>query len=186
MAFTRAGIGLTVDEMDRLLEEVKNPLYKLMFKVAYLHGLRVSEVIGLTTKNIQGGYLSVQRLKGSQKTNQPLQSDTRDLFDEDEELNALVLSLKPGDKLFPITRFGAYKLIKRAGIRAGIPNHKLFPHVLKHSIAHQLIGPLGIEYVRQRLGHKSIASTGAYVVVSDDEVAKAVSAALHVAGEARK
>jgi integrase len=36
----------------------------------------------------------------------------------------------------------------------------------------------GIENVRQYLGHKSIASTGAYLKVSDAEASRAVSAAM--------
>ena len=98
----------------------------------------------------------------------------------------MVLTLKPGDRLFPMSRFGVYKLIKRAGKRAGIPEHKLFPHALKHSIAMQTIHSAGIENVRQWLGHKSIASTGAYLRVSDEEASRAIGSALHVAGEARK
>ena len=177
---------LTINELERLLEAVNTPRHKLMFKVAFLHGLRCSELIGLTTKNIQDGYLTVKRLKGSQKTTQPLQENEVGLFNESAELNALVLTLKPGDRLFPMTRFGVYKLIKRAGKRAGIPEHKLHPHALKHSIAMQTIRPAGIENVRQWLGHKSIASTGAYLRVSDEEASKAIGSALHVAGETRK
>jgi integrase len=177
---------LTIDEMTRLLAAVDTPRHKLMLKVAFLHGLRVSELIGLTTKNIQDGYLTVKRLKGSQKTTQPLQCDGIGLFNENVELSDLVLTLKPGDRLFPMTRWGVYKLMKRAGKRAGIPEHKLFPHALKHSIAMQTIHSAGIENVRQWLGHKSIASTGAYLRVSDDEAAKAIGTALHVAGEVRQ
>ena len=177
---------LTQHELEALIEEIPVSWQKLMVKVAFLHGCRVSEVIGLTTKNIQDGYLTIKRLKGSQKTTQPLQKDGKGLFNEAVELNALVLTLTPGDRLFPMTRFGAYKLLKRAGKRAGIPEHKLFPHALKHSIAMQTIHSAGIENVRQWLGHRSIASTGAYLKVSDDEAAKAIGTALHVAGEAKR
>ena len=186
MAMTRAGVMLSIEEMERLLDAVPNPRYRLMLKVAYLHGLRVSEVVGLTTKNVKDGYLTVQRLKGSFKTVQPLQYSDTDLFNEGKELNALVLNTRLGEHLFPITRFGVNKLIKRAGRRAGIPDHKLFPHVLKHSIAQQTIKGVGIENVRQWLGHKSIASTGNYLRVTDEEAGRAINAALHVSGEERK
>lgn len=177
---------LTIDELQRLLAAVDNPRHKLMLKVAFLHGLRVSELIGLTTKNIQGDYLTVQRLKGSRKTSQPLAGDPdQPLFNEVVELNELVLKLNPGDRLFPITRFGVYNLIRRAGKKAGINETKLFPHALKHSIAMSAINTSGIQFVRQWLGHKSIASTGYYLEATDDEAAKSIYRALHVAGETK-
>jgi site-specific recombinase XerD len=61
---------------------------------------------------------------------------------------------------------------------AGIPAHLAHLHILKHSIAMQTIHSAGIENVRQHLGHKSIASTGAYLKVSDEAASKAVMDAI--------
>jgi len=178
---------LTPDELTALIDEIPVGWQKLMVKVAMIHGLRASEVLGLTTKNIQDGHLVVKRLKGSIKTSQRLACDPKNtLFNEATELNALVLTLKPGDRLFPMTRFGFYKLMKRAGKRAGINETKLFPHALKHSTAMNSINTVGIQFVRQWLGHRSIASTGHYLEATDDEAANAIYGAFHVAGEVRR
>jgi integrase len=59
--------------------------------------------------------------------------------------------------------------MQRAGAAAGLPKHKCHPHSLKHSCAMLAIKKIGIESVRQYLGHKSLSSTGAYLRVSDGE-----------------
>jgi integrase/recombinase XerD len=81
-------------------------------------------------------------------------------------------------KLFPVTRQHFWRLVQRYARQAGIPERKRHPHVLKHTIGMQAIHSAGIENVRQYLGHKSMASTGAYLKVSDAEASAAVSAAL--------
>ncbi len=42
--------------------------------------------------------------------------------------------------------------------------------MLKHSIAMQMIDKAGIHKTRERLGHKSMSSTGAYLKESDASV----------------
>lgn len=168
---------LTKDEFKSLLEAVSNPRHRLMLKVGFLHGLRVSELTGLVREDIQDGYIAVQRLKGSLKTIQPyVKVDS--WLDESKELHELYKALKPGQRCFPITRFGVHKLMQRAGRKAGIPVHKLHPHTLKHSCAMQGIDSMGIQRVRQYLGHKSISSTGEYLKVSDEEASEAFAGSL--------
>lgn len=170
---------LTREDLCALLSDKKlTPRQRLMFKVGFWHGLRVSELVGLLSENIADGYVTVQRLKGSMKTHQRYQIHPDPLLDEATELTALVVLLAPGERLFPMTRFGAYKLIQRAGKRAGIAAHKLHPHILKHSIAMQTIKSAGIENVRQHLGHKNISSTGAYLKVSDEAASRAIAGAM--------
>lgn len=174
---------LTRDELKALLRRVKNPRWRVMLKIEFWHGLRVSEAINLTTDDVRDGQIYVERLKGSLKTLQPYMVASDSELDYRDELKALIPTLKPGAKLFPISRDGVLKLMKRAGRQAGIPQGqryktKLRPHALKHSIAMQTIHTAGIENVRQWLGHKSIASTGAYLRVSDATAAKAVSEAM--------
>lgn len=148
-----------------------------MVCVGFLHGLRVSELTQLTRESIRDGHLDVQRLKGSLRTIQPFVKHPDPLLDESHALNKLYGTLKPGERLFPWTRNGVYKMIQKAGIKAGIPVHKLHPHALKHSCAMLSIKQAGIENVRQYLGHKSIKSTGEYLKVTDDEASRAFASA---------
>lgn len=168
---------ITKDELKALVQQVPEPRMKLMFLVTFLHGLRISETLALTGAHIQDGYLTVRRLKGSLKTTQPfIHSDDPDL-DEFHALTMLSKTTLPKERLFKITRDGAYKMMQRAGRRAGIPAHKLHPHALKHGCAMAIIKS-GIENARQYLGHKNISSTGAYVRVSDETASQAVKGML--------
>lgn len=170
--------SLTRVETKRLVVAISDPKHRLLVKTAFWHGLRVSEAIGLVKENVRDGYLTVQRLKGSNKTSQPLiKTDDPDL-QYAEELEQYVSTLQPREALFDITRRGIAKVIEREGLKAGLPRHKLHPHALKHSIAMQSIRKAGIENVRQYLGHKSIASTGAYLRVSDEAASKEIGAAM--------
>ena len=166
---------LTMDEIKRLVEAIPNARQKLMILVGFEHGLRVSELINLTREDIRDGYVSVQRLKGSLKTIQPYVRHPDPVLSEAEGLTKLFGTLKYRERLFPMTRDGVAKLIQRAGARAGLPRHKLHPHVLKHSCAMLTIKRAGIEHLRQYLGHKSIKSTGAYLRVNDEEASAAIA-----------
>lgn len=166
---------MTQDEIKRLLKEIPHERQRLMIKVGFLHGLRISELINLKKENIQDGYVSVQRLKGSLKTTQPYVHHPDPELDESGQLGTLYRKVSPGEILFPMSRSGVFKLMRRAGTRAGIPIHKLHPHVLKHSCAKLAIGKMGIDKLRQYLGHKSISSTGEYLRDDDESASQAFS-----------
>ncbi len=171
---------LTSEEIKKLLQKVPNSRHKLMLKVGYLHGLRVSELINLTRESIRDGYINVQRLKGSLKTIQPYVSSTDPEIDEAVELGALYGTLKPTERLFPMTRDNVNKIMLKAGTLAGLPRHKIHPHALKHSCAmHLITKKIGLEDLRVFLGHKSLNSTGAYLRVSDEVASRAAISAFN-------
>src|ERR1700677_566882 len=138
-----------------------------MILVGYWHGLRVSEVVAITASSIVDGHLTVARLKGSNKTVQPLVASVDPLLDEAAGFFEYTQGMHSNQKLFPISRVQFYRLFNRYALAAGIPKRNAHPHILKHSIAMQSIGAAGIENVRQYLGHKSLSSTGAYLIVDD-------------------
>jgi type 1 fimbriae regulatory protein FimB len=150
----------------------------LMILVAYSHGLRASEVTRLQADAIKDGHITVARLKGSFRTTQPLLSDADPLLDEATFLFAFARKCFAKQRLFPITRQHFWRLMQRYAAAAKIPERLRHPHILKHTIAMQIIAPVGIENARQYLGHKSIASTGAYLKVSDADASAAVGSAL--------
>jgi integrase len=169
---------LTREEMKILLEAVPSTRNRLMLLVGYNHGLRVSELTNLKGSDIRDGYVAVKRLKGSLKTIQPYVQHSDPTFNEAPGLQELARTVGARERLFPMTPNGVAKLMQRTGARVGLPRHKLFPHNLKHSIAHATIQGAGIENVRQWLGHKSISSTGAYLRVTDEAAAQAIARAL--------
>ena len=155
----------------------------LMILVGFWHGLRVSEIVGFTRESVQDGYLTIQRLKGSLKTIQPLIEDPEPLLNEKPALLRFAKRKLPGQPIFNISRQHFWRLIRRHGRAAGIADHKLHPHILKHSIAMQTIRNAGIENVRAYLGHKSISSTGVYLRVDDDAASQAIFGAAKKSGK---
>lgn len=150
----------------------------LMILVGFWHGLRPSEVVQIRGDDIQDGFLTVARLKGSNRTIQPLIRDGNSLLDEASTLVAYARKFAGKQRLFPITRRQFGRLFKQYCALCGVPEHLAHPHIVKHTIAMLTIHSAGIENVRQYLGHKSISSTGAYLKVSDSDAAAAIKKAL--------
>lgn len=149
----------------------------LMILVAFWHGLRASEVTGFKRDAVRDGHLTIQRLKGSLRTVQPLVEHADPLLNERQALFDFCSKSNFNKPVFNVSRSQFWRLVQKHAKAAGIPGHKAHPHVLKHSIAMQSIGSAGIENVRQYLGHKSISSTGAYLRVTDADASSAVTAA---------
>lgn len=161
-----------------------------MILLAYRHGLRASEVCGLRLGDVglKDGSISIQRLKGSLRTVQPLyQHRGQPLLDERAALRAW-LRARPADGsdyLFTSQKGGKldrtqfFRVFQKVAGAAKIPNEKRHPHVLKHSLASHLVaGNVNLALVRQALGHRSINSTMQYVSTSDGQAAEAAQAAL--------
>jgi integrase/recombinase XerD len=179
---------LTQPQVKALLDAVPDPRHRTAFLVTYLHGLRISETVGLRVRDVASGYIIVPRLKGSMKTEHslyrpeslrahPQQSDWMDEAGQIEDIIA-EHSLGAEDRLFPYHRSYLFRVLKAAGEKAGLPAHLCHPHVLKHSIAMRMVKRVGIEELKQYLGHKSLNSTGQYLRVSDAQASRAVLSAL--------
>ncbi len=173
---------LTKDQLLSLLGEAKKHSERdwLLFTVCYLHGLRISEGLNLTPTNVRDGYLTVRRLKNSLKTVHPLIVHDIELLNEKAALEHACLGLKTTDRIFKFgagqgewRRIQAWKLMKRYGKAAGIPDHLLHPHILKHSCGMASIRQ-GIEFTKQYLGHRSLASTGFYIQETDETACAAI------------
>lgn len=174
---------LNREELKRLIEAMPEAQYRnrLMVLVAFWHGLRASEVCGLKGKDIRNGYVFVKRLKGSNKTNQVYRYDKDPLLNELVLLAKLEPFVKDNELVFPMTRFGFYKLIRRAAVKAGMgePGKWVRPHILKHSIIKQSINAgMKLPHVQRMAGHKSLASTGVYSEVDDVEADQELAEAM--------
>jgi integrase len=161
--------------------------YRLLVLVGYWHALRITELLRLTPENFAGSFLSVKRLKGSDDTVHRLQRPDDPELQYADELMTLVKTLAPRERLFPITRFGAWDFFQSTGERAGVnpttgealvPPQKRHPHVLKHTLCQRAVPEAGIENVRVYVGHKTISSTGEYMKVPEEKAWKAIAAAV--------
>jgi integrase len=167
---------LTQPQVKALLQAVEDDRDRCGLLVAYLHGLRVSEMMALRVKDVAGGYITVPRRKGSKKTTHLLIAPSDLVLDEKTALEELIskYQLGPEDQLFPASRKTYDRRIKTAGAKAGIPEHLRHMHVLKHSVAMHMVKKIDLKELQQYLGHKSLNSTAQYLHVTDAEASQAV------------
>lgn len=161
-----------------------------MILLAYRHGLRASEVCGikLADLDLKAGSISIQRLKGSLHTVQPLyQHRGQPLLDEAAAVRAWLRKrvVDGSDFLFTsqkggkLSRVQFFRNFQKLAEEAGLSVEKRHPHVLKHSLAsHLVVGNANLALIRQALGHRSINSTMAYIGTSDAQAAEALQKAL--------
>jgi integrase len=171
----------------RLASESKRNL--AMILLAYRHGMRASEVCELrfSDLDLKNGQITIRRLKGSLTTTQPLSdlpgqpllSERRVLrawLTERRDASDFVFTSQKGGR---IHRSQFFRMFQSSAERAGLPADRRHPHCLKHSLGFALVASnVHLAIVKQALGHKSIASTAIYAVPTDEQVGKAVTAAL--------
>jgi integrase/recombinase XerD len=151
-----------------------------MLELMYATGLRVSELISLTTNNInwQIGYLDVQG-KGNKELIVPIGrvayekvrrylDDVRPKYMKGPQTKVLFLN-KSGQGM---TRQGFWKLVRKYAIEAGLQK-KVHPHTFRHSFAsHLLEGGADLRSVQMMLGHADISTTQIYTHVTREHLKK--------------
>ena len=182
---------LTVPEVDRLLAAplLDDPLVfrdRAMLELAYGAGLRVSEWISIGLRDIMfdDGLVRVFG-KGSKERLVPLGlgaigalatyiRELRPRLEQGEGKGVLFLNAR-GE---PLTRMGAWKILRKYVERAGIEKH-VSPHTLRHSFAtHLLEGGADLRAVQEMLGHADISTTQIYTHV-DREYLRSVHRQYH-------
>jgi integrase/recombinase XerD len=182
---------LTVAEIDRLLAAplLDDPLVfrdRAMLEIAYGAGLRVSEwiSIGLRDLMFDDGLVRVFG-KGSKERLVPIGRraigalatyvrELRPRLEQGEGKGVLFLNAR-GE---PLTRMGAWKILRKYVERAAIEKH-VSPHTLRHSFAtHLLEGGADLRAVQEMLGHADISTTQIYTHV-DREYLRSVHRQFH-------
>ncbi len=103
-------------------------------------------------------------------------------------LKYLVIKCIDDDYLFrnargtPLTRFGIYRLVQKAGVSASssgltLRSRGISPHIIRHTTAvHFLRAGVDINTIRAWLGHVSIETTNIYAETDLAMKAKAIAA----------
>lgn len=182
--------GLTPEEIRKVLQIASDSKRNLaMILLAYRHGMRASEVcnLKLADVDIKNGELTIRRLKGSLKTVQPL-SDLpgQPLLSEKRVLRAWLAERKDASEYVFVSQKGGklhrsqfFRMFQDVAERAGLPADRQHPHCLKHALGFALVAEnVHLSVVKQALGHKNIASTALYAIPSDEQVGRAVNAAI--------
>ncbi|HEV2178915.1 MAG TPA: site-specific tyrosine recombinase XerD [Gemmatimonadaceae bacterium] len=185
---------LTVREAERLLAAptLDDPLAfrdRAMLELAYGAGLRVSEWITLGVKDalLDDGLVRVFG-KGSKERLVPIGRraigavavylrELRPRLERGQGKGVLLLNAHGK----PLTRMGAWKLLRKYVERAGIAK-RVTPHTLRHTFAtHLLEHGADLRAVQEMLGHADISTTQIYTHV-DREYLRSVHKQYHPRG----
>ncbi len=161
-------VVLTIEEVRGLINATNNIKHKLILKLLYGCGLRVSEVISLKKEevNFKEGLIKIRLAKGRKDrfVNIP-----NSVFNELKNYYELVV----GNILFPSNRGGKLttatiqKIVKNSSKKAGIKKD-IHPHTLRHSFAtHLLEQGTDLRIIQKLLGHSDIKTTQIYLQVSN-------------------
>lgn len=161
---------LDPDELNALLNADTSERNRLILKLFYYGGLRVSELINLTWKDLNGEYLNVFG-KGSKtrvvRLPQPLVAELKQFKPCGSKRDDYIfISVRTKSKL---RRESVTQLIKAIAVEVGI-DKPVSSHTLRHCHAtNSLNKGAPISLVKETLGHSSVAITSRYLHVRPDQ-----------------
>ena len=173
---------LQMDEVVKLLEEPKgkNPKEirdKAMLELLYATGIRVTELITLSTSqlNMQMNYIICN--DGNKDRIIPFGLKAREaLLNYLEYSRNIMINNPKSDILFvncsgqSMSRQGFWKLIKYYAQKAGI-TADITPHTLRHSFAAHLVeNGADLKSVQEMLGHSDISTTQVYARLNQNKL----------------
>ena len=161
----------TVDDFQKFIAHTTRPLYKIIFSILFWTGMRVGELLALTSNdfNFDKNIVSITKtctrlhrkdLIGPPKTPKSTRDITMPIFLA-KEVQEYILSLhafEPDARLFEITTFALAHEMRRVSSRCGVKEIRL--HDIRHSHVSYLIHRgIPIIVISQRLGHQQIETT---------------------------
>lgn len=161
---------------DKSLKGVRD---KAMLEFAYATGMKASEIINLTTTNINlsDGYVICEQGYGKRviplgqisiDAMRTYLEESRPFLIKNEEEDTLFVNVN-GNKL---TRQGFWKIIKYYKDKAQI-DKEISPYILRHSFAtHLLQNGADLNAIQNMMGHADIASTQVYLQFLNEDISK--------------
>lgn len=162
---------LTVDEIKKLINFTNNVKHKLIIKLLYGCGLRVSELVNLKRENINfdEGLIHIEFAKGKKDRFVKIPESIRDDLQKYLDLTQtnLVFESARGSKLTTAT---IQKIIKNSAKKSAIKK-EVYPHLLRHSFAtHLLEQGTDLRLIQKLLGHSNIKTTQIYTQISQASI----------------
>jgi integrase/recombinase XerD len=172
--------ALSPSETERLIDAAEGTTPRslrdrALVELLYGAGLRVSEAVGLdkTGVDLDGRIVHVLG-KGGKERLVPLGRPAAEAVRRYLALGRAHLDRRYRPELFlnarggPLTRAGAFLILRRLAEKAGLEPERVHPHLLRHSFAtHLLEGGADLRSVQEMLGHADLGTTERYTHVSD-------------------
>jgi integrase len=145
-----------------------------MIRVAFRHGLRVSELVNLQKSAIDFGRknMHVGRLKGSLPSTHdmtgPEMRDLRRVLKESPDPSSRYVFIS--EQKCPMNRRTFGLIVERAGKEAGIPLD-VHPHMLRHACGYAMANRgIDTRAIQAWLGHSNISMTARYTALAPDRL----------------
>jgi integrase/recombinase XerD len=171
---------LSPGEAERLLEAAAGTAPRALrdralAELLYGAGLRVSEAVGLERGGVDLEHRVVRAIgKGDRERVVPIGRAAAAALRRYLAHGRPHLDRRHRPELFlnaqggPLTRAGAFLILRGLAEKAGLEPGRVHPHLLRHSFAtHLLEGGADLRSVQEMLGHADLATTELYTHVSD-------------------
>jgi integrase/recombinase XerD len=171
---------LSAGEAERLIEAANGTSPRALrdralVELMYGAGLRVSEAVGLDRTGVDLEGRLVRCIgKGSKERVVPVGRQAVEALRRYLARGRPYLDRRHRPELFlnaqggPLTRAGAFLILRRLAGTAGLEPERVHPHLLRHSFAtHLLEGGADLRSVQEMLGHADLSTTERYTHVSD-------------------
>jgi integrase/recombinase XerD len=172
--------ALSLSEVERLIEAANGTSPRALrdralIELLYGAGLRVSEAVGLERGGVDLDKRVVRAFgKGEKERVVPLGSQAATALRRYLARGRPYLDRRHRPELFlnaqggPLTRAGAFLILRRVAAKAGLDPTRVHPHLLRHSFAtHLLEGGADLRSVQEMLGHADLGTTELYTHVTD-------------------
>jgi site-specific recombinase XerD len=162
---------LTRDEIKKLIDNTANIKHKLIIKLIYGCGLRISELINLKKEdiNFNENLIKVKLAKGRKDRFVKSPNSIKEELMSYGRLNNQEI-LFPSARGGKLTTATIQAILKNASKKAGIKK-RVYPHLLRHSFAtHLLEQGTDLRIIQKLLGHSSIKTTQIYTQISQASI----------------
>lgn len=158
---------------------------RAIIELLYATGVRVSELVGLDTRDIDFNQMQIRVIgKGSKERICLFGIPAKEALQNYLE-NGRTTLVSGAETAFFLNRFGkrlsqrsVQRLVKSAGIKVGLSS-SIHPHLLRHSFATHLVeSGADIRLVQHLLGHSSPDTTQIYTTLSKRSNGEEISSAL--------
>jgi integrase/recombinase XerD len=162
---------LTIEEIKKMLESIENIKHKLIIKLLYGTGLRVSEIINLEKEDINFNENLIKINLGKSKKDRfvKLPVSIKENLENYSKLNNSKI-LFPSNRGGKLTKKTIGKIVQNSARKAEIKK-RVYPHLLRHSFAtHLLEQGTDLRIIQKLLGHSDIRTTQIYTQISQASI----------------